>query len=188
MEVKNRNPYIYIICGKARHGKDTIASILKKIYEEKNKQILNLSYGSYIKEYAKKISAWDGSEETKPRELLQKLGTDIIRKNIDELFFVKRIIDDIKVYSYFFDVLTISDGRFKTEVINPKAAFKNVIVIHVDRPNFDNGLTEEQKRHPSEVDLDDYDGYDFYVSNDGTIDDLEKKIRDLVSEVESHGR
>ena len=35
-------------------------------------------------------------EETKPRTLLQQLGTDIIRNNIDNYFFIKRIIEDIK--------------------------------------------------------------------------------------------
>ena len=75
-----------MISGKARHGKDTVAGLIEKIYKEKNKSIINLQYSSYIKEYAKKISGWDGSEETKPRTLLQELGTDVIRNKIDSLF------------------------------------------------------------------------------------------------------
>lgn len=53
----------------------------------------------YIKEYAKRISDWDGNDETKPRTLLQVLGTDIIRNTIDDKFFINRTIEDIKVYS-----------------------------------------------------------------------------------------
>lgn len=177
-----KEPKIYIICGKARHGKDTVAEIIKKCYLEKNYDILNLQYGSYIKEYAKKISNWDGKEETKPRELLQQLGTNVIRNQIDELFFVKRLIDDIKVYSYFFDALTISDARFKVEVDMPRVNFKNVMVLHVIRPNFDNGLTEEQKKHPSEVDLDDYENYDYTIMNDGSLEDLEEKVRKIIEQ------
>ena len=78
---------IYVISGKARHGKDTVALDIKEIYEDKGLKVINLAYGSYIKEYAKKISNWNGSEESKPRELLQELGTDVIRKKIDNDFF-----------------------------------------------------------------------------------------------------
>lgn len=186
MEILNKQPKIFIICGKARHGKDTTASIIKKIYEQETKKVLNLSYGSAIKEYAKKISNWDGSEETKPRTLLQQLGTDVIRKKIDQMFFVDRLMNDIKVYSYYFDVLTISDARFKVEVDTPREMFPNIVVIKIVRPNFDNGLSVEQQNHPSEIDLDDYDKYDYVIMNDGTIEDLEQKIVKLVGEENEH--
>ena len=169
---------IIIISGKARAGKDTTANMLKEICIDK--KIINLQYSSYIKEYAKKISNWDGREETKPRELLQQLGTDIIRKRIDDEFFIKKIIDDIKVYSFFFDVITISDARFKKEIDNIRNVFDNVVTVRIVRPNFDNGLTEEQKKHPSEVDLDDYDKFDYDLINDGTLEDLKVKVERLV--------
>ena len=174
-----------MISGKARHGKDTIANMIKKIYEEKGKKIINLQYSSYIKEYAKNISGWDGSEDNKPRRLLQELGTDIIRKKIDSLFFVDRIIGDIKVYSFYFDAITVSDVRAKVELDYPKKAFEDVVAIRVERPNFDNGLTEEEKKHFTEVDLDDYDKFDCTIINDGTLEDLEVKVRKMVDSYES---
>lgn len=177
--MNSKNPKIIIIGGKARAGKDTTASFLKEIYEKKGMKVLNIQYSSYIKEYAKKISNWDGNEETKPRELLQQLGTDIIRKQIDELFFTKKIIDDLKVYSFFFDVITISDARFKIEIDEPRKVFNNIIALRITRPNFDNGLTEEQKKHRSEIDLDDYNKFDYEIINDGTLEELEKKLIDL---------
>lgn len=180
--MENKNPKIIIISGKARAGKDTIASFLKEIYKEK---MISLQYGSYIKEYAIKISNWDGNEETKPRELLQQLGTNIIRKEIDEKFFIKKMIDDIKVYSYFFDIIVISDARFKIEIDDIRDNFSNVISINIERPNFDNGLTEEQKNHPSEVDLDDYKLFDYKLINDGTLEDLKLKIERLVEVIDN---
>lgn len=185
MEIKETPAKTFIICGKARHGKDTVAEIIRNYYEEHEKKVTNLQYSSYIKEYAKKISNWDGSEETKPRELLQQLGTNVIRQKIDPLFFVNRIVDDIKVYNFFFDAITISDARFKVEVDIPKQNHKNIIAIHIIRPNFDNGLTEEQKKHPTEVDLDDYDKYDYEIINDGTIEDLKEKVIKILEEVEN---
>lgn len=182
MKIKEKQPKIYIICGKARHGKDTIAQIIKDYYASYQYDILNLQYSSYVKEYAKKISNWDGSEETKPRELLQQLGTNIIRDKIDEAFFVKKLIDDIKVYSFFFDILTISDARFKLEVDVPRGNFDDVVVIRVNRPNFDNGLTEEQKKHRTETDLDDYENYDYIIENDGDLEELNKKVIEIIKQ------
>ena len=59
--------------------------------------MVNLQFSSYIKMYAKEITGWNGSEDNKPRSLLQELGTDIIRKKISEDFFINRIIDDINI-------------------------------------------------------------------------------------------
>lgn len=179
--MENKNPKIIILSGKARAGKDTTMNFLNEIYSN----IIQLQYGSYIKEYAKKISNWDGSEETKPRELLQQLGTNIIRENIDNKFFVKKMIDDIKVYSYFFDIIVISDARFKIEIDDIKNTFNNVIAVRIERPNFDNGLTLEQKKHPSEIDLDDYNKFDYNLINDGTLEDLKKKVEKLVEVIKN---
>ena len=179
--MENKNPKIIILSGKARAGKDTTMNFLNEIYSN----IIQLQYGSYIKEYAKKISNWDGSEETKPRELLQQLGTNIIRENIDNKFFIKKMIDDIKVYSYFFDTIVISDARFKIEIDDIKNTFNNVIAVRIERPNFDNGLTLEQKKHPSEIDLDDYNKFNYKLINDGTLEDLKKKVEKLVEVIEN---
>ena len=82
MEFKNRNPLIYVIAGLARNGKDTIASDILNYYSKLGIKGINLQFSSYIKEYAKNISSWDGSDENKPRELLQQLGTELIRNKI----------------------------------------------------------------------------------------------------------
>lgn len=179
--MESKMPKIFVIAGKARSGKDTVASIIKdKITDKK---VINLQYSFYIKEYAKKISSWDGSEETKPRELLQIIGTDIIRNKIDKHFFIKKLIDDIKVYSYFFDVITISDARYKDEIELIKESYSNTISIGVMRPNFDNGLTSDEKKHPTEIDLDDYDNYDYKIINDGNLLELEQKVEKILEEV-----
>lgn len=178
---KENNCTIFVISGKARSGKDTISNFIKKT---SNKKTLILHYASYIKEYAKIISDWDGNEDTKPRKLLQELGTDVIRKNIDELFFVNRMIEDIKVFSYFFDIIVISDARFKDEIDKIKENFNNVISVNIVRTNFDNGLTEEQKNHPTEIDLDDYNKFDYKLINDGTLEELKLKVDSLLKEVQ----
>lgn len=180
MDIENKHPLIYLISGKARHGKDTTAGMIKNYYEQNGKKVINLQYSSYIKEYAKKISNWDGSEETKPRELLQQLGTNIIRKKIDSLFFVDAIIKDMKVYSFFFDVIVVSDVRTPEEIDYPKQNFDNVISFNIRRVNFEDGLTEEQRKHYTEIALDNYDKFDYIVENDGTIEDLNIKVNKIL--------
>lgn len=184
MDIQLKKPRIYILGGKARSGKDTTADIIKEYYEEKEKKAIILSYGSYIKEYAKNISDWDGRDETKPRTLLQVLGTDIIRNNIDDMFFIKRIIGDIHVYSYFFDVIIISDARFEKEITNIKDTFNDVIDINIKRPSFDNGLNELEKNHSTEQGLNNYNSYKYIVNNDALISDLKLKIIKIIEEVE----
>lgn len=173
---------IYVICGKARHGKDTVALAIKKAYSDK--KVINLSYGSYIKEFARNISDWDGSDETKPRELLQHLGTEIIRNQIDKDFFIKRLCNDIRVYSYYFDVITISDARFPDEVIMPKKMFDDVIAIKVVRDNFETSLSSKEQNHSTETALDEFDDYDYVIENNGSIEELDKKVFKIVKEVE----
>lgn len=180
MKIESKNPIIYIISGKARHGKSTTADIIHEYCESHNLKHIDLAYAMYIKEYAKKISNWDGNEETKPRALLQQLGTDIIRVKLGDEFFIKKMIDDIGVYSYFFDVITISDARFPKEIDLIKEHFPNVKTIHVVRPNFENDLTSEQRNHPTETALDNYTNYDYEVINDAGLDELKQKVINIM--------
>jgi hypothetical protein len=185
MQYLSKNPQIYIICGKARQGKDTLAGHIKEVYASMNKNAIIIAYADDIKRYAKAIVNWDGKDETKPREFLQLLGTDIVRHNISDLFFVNRLIDDIKVYSYFFDAIIISDGRYPVEIDVPKTVFKNAKAIHIIRPDFDNGLKGNEQKHLSEISLDNYNNYDYIVMNDGSIEDLKEEAKKLVEEFEN---
>ena len=40
MEIEFKNPTIYIIGGKAKHGKDTFSAYLKKVYENHGKKVI----------------------------------------------------------------------------------------------------------------------------------------------------
>ena len=184
MDVEFRNPTIYIISGKAKHGKDTFSAYLKDVYERHGKKVIITQLAKYIKYYAREMTGWDLSEETKPREFLQQLGTGVMRQKLkkDDLF-IKRMIDDIEIFSYFYDVIIISDVRLKKEIYDLKKAYPNIKVIHIVRPDFDNGLTEEQKNHPTEKDLDDFNEFDIEVVNT-TLEELEKSVKKIYTENE----
>ena len=156
MQYINKNPKIFILSGKAKSGKNYVADIISDYY----KNSIQISYAYYLKQYVKKISNWDGLEETKPRTLLQSLGIDLIKK-IDKELLIRRVMEDIKVYSYFFDVIIVTDARLKEEIIIPKNLF-DCITIRINGK--DNDLTLEQKNHITETDLDNYK-FDYIINN-----------------------
>lgn len=184
MDIKEGKTTIYLISGKARHGKDTFSGYLKSAYEEKGKKVIVTQLSKYIKYYAREITGWNLTEEDKPRELLQVLGTNIIREKLGkEDLFIKRMIDDIEIFSCFYDAIIISDVRLKKEIEDLRSVYPDLISVNVFRPDFDNGLTEEQKKHRTEVDLDDYDKFDVRIVNT-TLEKLEEDAKKLYIDVE----
>jgi len=96
---------VILIAGKGRHGKDTTGNIIEEYLKERGFKVARAQISRPLKEYAKYYFGWDGSEETKPRDLLQQLGTEIIREKLGkEDFFVNRTIEDIDVLSYFSEI------------------------------------------------------------------------------------
>ena len=177
MEFEKKDIKLFILSGKAGSGKDTVYSIIKKYY--KNKKVINISFGYYIKDYVKRISSWDGNEKTKPRELLQSFGIDLVKKKIDSKLFIRRIIEDILVFSYFYDIIVVTDVRLLDEIEMLKEKYPDAISIRINR-DFDNGLSDSEKNHITEIALDNYDKFDYVVDNDNQ---LEKKVFEILKEV-----
>ena len=171
MKYINRNPIIYVLSGKAKSGKNTLANIIEKHYQDK--KCIQLSFAHYLKEYVKNITDWNGEEESKPRDLLQSMGIDLLKK-INNNLLIDRLCDDIRVYSYFFDVIIVTDARLIEEVETLKNNFDCVTIRVIS--NLDNGLTEEQKNHITETNLDNYSKFDFIIKNN----DLEKQILEVI--------
>ena len=179
MEFIKNNSKIIILTGKAQSGKNATANIIKKHFEKQNKKTVIISYAKYLKDYAKEIINWNGKESTKPRDFLQQLGVELIKNQIDENMLINRIKEDIKVYEYFFDVIIISDARFKDEIENIKNA--NTVVIKIKGK--ENKLTNNQKQHITETALDDYSKYDYIIENKTTKQNLKKQIENLMEEI-----
>lgn len=171
MEYIFKNPKIYIISGKAKSGKDKLADMI--IGKYKNKKCIKLSYSHYLKEYVKKITGWNGLEETKPRTLLQEFGINFLKNKIDDKLLINRLITDIKVYSYFYDVIVITDARLKEEVELPRKEFDNVVTIRIKGE--DNNLSITEKEHITETNLDNYNNFD-YVLNYKTLEEQFKSL------------
>lgn len=184
MELISNNPVIYIIGGKARSGKTTFGNFLKEELKRNGKKVASMMYARYIKDYAEDYFGWDGKEETKPRELLQKLGTDIIRIGLNKpKIFINRLCEDIEILSYFFDAIIIDDVREKEEIEMPKTLFNKVVTVKMIRENDNNDLTEEQKKHLTEISLDNYNDFDIIIENNKSLYELKEEANDLAHKV-----
>ena len=78
----------------------------------------------------------------------------------------------------------ISGARFPNELDIPKNKFKNVTIIKMERPNYQNNLTEKQKKHITEHSLEDYQNYDYLLVNNENIEELQNKTKKILEEVE----
>jgi phosphomevalonate kinase len=171
---------VYLFSGKARSGKDTACEYFKTLLEKDNKSVAHTLYAKYIKGYAIDFFGWNGSEETKPREFLQRIGTDVIRKRLNKPnFHADRICEDIEILSDYFDAFLISDVRFPNEVLIPKEKFgKDAVTIRIIRTNFESDLTPEQQAHESETALDDFKGFD-YVIKASNLEELYTQLNEI---------
>ena len=172
--MNNPNIKILAISGKAQHGKDTFANILYEELTNKGHRVLLTHYADLLKFICRSLFNWDGQKDEKGRHILQYVGTDVVRKERPD-YWVEFVVDMIELFGENWDYVLIPDTRFPNEVDVLKENFNNVKHIRVIRPNFESTLTDEQKKHPSEIALDNVEA-DYIVYNEGTIEDIKNKI------------
>ena len=178
---------IYMIAGKARSGKNTLATMIEEELEKRGRKSCNIELMRTLKGYAKDYFGWDGKDDTKPRDLLQKFGTEIIREKMGKpLFHINRLLEDIDVLSNFFDDFIIPDVRFPLEIEKIKEVYPDAVSVHIIRDNFiHDSMTDEQKNHITENALSGYDNYDKVINNT-TLEKLKIDAISLVREVEDN--
>lgn len=166
---------VILISGKAQHGKDSAAQILYSIINSDGKRALIVHYADLVKYVAKIFWDWNGEKDDYGRSLLQRVGTDIVRKEKPN-YWVDFIKDFVRFSKEKWDYVIVPDCRFPNEV----DAWRNIdgidyITVRVNRFNFESTLTEEQKNHPSETSLDNWN-FDYYINADNNIESLEKEV------------
>ena len=178
MEFNKKDAKIFILSGKASSGKNAVSKIIENYYKEK--KCITISFAYYLKDYAKRILNWDGNENNKPRVFLQHLGIELIKNKIDNNLLINRILQDIEVFSYFYDIIIISDARLIDEVESIKEKYSNSISIRLNRNNKDNYLTNSEKKHITETGLDNYQNFDYILENNNyehLIEQVENILR-----------
>lgn len=162
---------IMIISGKSQSGKDTFANLMRAKLEAAGCNCITVHFADLVKYYAKQYYNWNEIKDDYGRNLLQQLGTNKVREKFPNYWaeivgkFLAAVPDD-------FDCAFIPDARFENEIEMVKKYNSHAYVIRMER--FEKGklsqyinpeLTEEQRNHPSETSLDDYEDWDYIVEN-----------------------
>lgn len=171
---------VVCISGKAQHGKDTTAGIIKELLESKGQKVLIAHYGDLVKYICRTFFNWNGEKDVAGRHLLQYVGTDVIRERYPN-YWVDFVAEMLEVFYGEWDWVLIPDTRFPNEVEVMKEKF-NATHLRVVRQNFISPLTGEQQNHPSETALDDY-CIEWYLFNDGTVENLKTTVNTWFEEI-----
>jgi len=185
------------ISGKMKSGKNTVATMINKItgnmfveyaFGDKLKQVSSIITGDDISAYMTQESksvflpTWNMTR----REILQKVGTECMRNNLDKNVWIKSMFANINIQ----DDILISDVRLLNEAQAVKE--RGGILIRVNRPtaisNNNKGFNKmlnffKKKEHISETGLDNYDGFDYIIDNNGSLDELQTKIVSILTTI-----
>lgn len=155
------------LCGKAGVGKDTFGNELITQLENRGYTCVRIAFADRLKEICKYYFHWDGQKDTKGRDLLQKIGTDVFR-NYDEDFWVREVCQFLMVCQSYslFDYVIITDARFPNEITKLKEYGFDVMAFRILRNNFVSKLNTEEQKHKSEIALDDFNMEEIVLSGD----------------------
>lgn len=190
------------VCGRKRHGKDSVGRILKLHFG-----FSQTAFADPVKRVAMDVYglSWDqcygdGPEKEavipywglSPRQIMQRIGTEVGR-SVHEDTWVRHTLNNIaaaadcQLYLWRDDITqgfvqialprtnwVITDVRFPNEA--EKIWEMGGQVWKVERPT----LTSSEDGHDSETSVDKIDP-DALILNDGSLSDLEAKVRGLLS-------
>jgi hypothetical protein len=185
---------VVLISGKKQHGKNTVANFLKDFASEKGYNVVEMAFADPLKTVAQQLfrltprQIWNGHEKETvdgrwgmtPREIMQKLGTEVGRSIHSEVW-VRNLC--YRIQEQKFDqtcpaptIVLVTDTRFPNEVEVPKKILGNVVTVRVNRQGMP---TTAFDNHPSETSLDDYSSWDFVIHNDTGLEDLKLDCKNL---------
>ena len=178
---------IYVIGGKAKSGKNTFGEYLREELKDYGYKpcVMHITEPLYC--YAKNYFEWDGNENNKPREFFQKMGIEIINEKLGKKdFLLNRLYEDIEILENFFDTFIITDARLINEFESIKEKYKDVITIKLERKNYNDYLSEEEKKHITEKEVNNYKDYDYIIEN-RNLDDLKLAALEIIKNEENYG-
>ena len=171
------------IIGKKNHGKDTFADALvangfvKLSFSDPLKKICQILFQlsdaqlHNTVEKETKVREWDMT----PRQMFQKVGTDLFRNHFDDKIWLKLLFRKLKTLSD--KNIVIPDIRFQDELdmILSLQNSEKVIIFEVIRPNLniteDKHISENNKLHCEFIRR---------LYNDSTLENFQKSIEKIL--------
>lgn len=171
---------VILISGKAQSGKDTTARLMCERLKKRGDRVLITHYADLLKFICVNYFGWDGKKDESGRRMLQYVGTDVVRKQ-DSSFWVDFLATMLEFFHENWDYVIIPDCRFPNEISRMVERGFDVTHIRVVRDGLLSPLTNEQQTHPSETALDNVEP-DICIYNNGTPDDLNESVKNLIKE------
>lgn len=177
---------VFLIAGKSANGKSAFADALEEMLNLNNKKVMRIAYADYLKFILQKYFHWNGEKDKRGRELLQRVGTNLIRAKHPN-YWVDTASNLVRSLESEFDYIIIDDVRFVNEI--ECFTTDEAYTIWVERYNTDGSryynpsMTPEQLTHESETALDDYPSFDYVVENRGGLYDLTQSAFKIVEDV-----
>lgn len=178
---------VILISAKSQHGKDTVANFMKTELERRGERVLIIHFGDPVKFFASKFYNWDGKKDEHGRELLQYIGTGLMRSYNDR-YWGDMIADFLAALSLSqeYTYALIPDWRFNSELAAIKDKILFTYTIRINRykedgtPYRNPSMTDEQYFHISETQLDNYPSFNFIIQNNGNLDSLYKNTLTII--------
>ena len=167
--------------GKLKEVASMLTGVRMELFEDQEFKKLNMDSEWDYQHYSEE----KGSNSIHPmtyRDFLQKLGTDAMRDGLHENVWVNALMvhyNPPKLDQYAPSKWIITDMRFPNELNAVKS--KNGITINITKSVKPIRDINKQVIHVSETALRDYI-FDYYIVNDGTIEELIKKVRQILKE------
>ncbi len=179
------NNLIFTFTGAAGSGKDTAATMLVEHLRKNNVKVMEFAYADFLKAICARNFGYDDSDKENGRVILQTFGTDIVRA-LDPIIWVETVFSMIDVLRDIYDIFVITDARFENELQpHPWRIGYPIFNIMVKRDVKKDRLKEDAQNHVSEElgNSTDLSRFHYVIDNNGTIEDLQKKIEEVYSDV-----
>lgn len=178
---------IFVIGGKAKCGKNTFGEYLREELKDYGYKPCVMHLTEPLYSYARNYFQWNGDEDDKPREFLQKMGIEIIQQKLGKKnFLLNRLFEDIEILENFFDCFIITDARLIYEFESIKNRYSDVVTIKLERENYNDFLTEEEAKHVTEKEIISYDQFDYIIENK-SLKELKNSALEVVRNEENYG-
>ncbi len=175
---------IFILTGKAKTGKTTFGNYLREELKKAYYKPCVMQLTNPLYTYAANYFDWDPNSDEKPREFLQKMGTEIIKEKLGKkTFLLDRLNEDIEILKDFFDTFIITDIRYPEEIAYFKNKYDNVCTIKLVRSDYEDNLSDEERKHITETAMDSYDDFNYILENE-SLDSLKNTAHFIVKNEE----
>jgi len=164
---------IIVINGNGRSGKDTLVNYVSKI--TKGWHIINVTSISIVMKAAE-ILGWKGKKTEKDRKFLSELKSLSTWYNNQPLdycvFSIEKAPEDSIIFIHIREpeeIQNLYEELYRRKIM---CEWKTVLIERFEKEY--GNLSDDSVKDFS---------YDFYIKNDGTIEDLQKKTEDLLDKL-----